>query len=72
MNATFKHLFFLRLGKKKPDGRFPIYQRITIDGIARELSTNRTAGLSTFRKYTCLISCSTFDTVKYAVVQSGY
>ncbi|PKB15093.1 site-specific integrase [Flavobacterium sp. 5] len=42
MNKTFNLLFFVKKGKIKADGTAPIYLRITIDGVPKEISAKRT------------------------------
>lgn len=42
MNKTFNLLFLVKKSKMKADGTAPIYLRITIDGIPKEISTKRT------------------------------
>ena len=41
MNKTFNLLFFVKKSKIKADGTAPIYLRITIDGIPKEISSKR-------------------------------
>ena len=42
MNKTFNLLFFIKKSKIKANGTAPIYLRITIDGIPKEISSKRT------------------------------
>ena len=41
MNKTFNLLFFVKKSKIKADGTVPIYLRITIDGIPKEIASKR-------------------------------
>ena len=41
MNRTFNLLFFIKKNKIKSDGTAPIYLRITIDGVPKEISAKR-------------------------------
>ena len=41
MNKTFNLLFFVKKSKIKANGTAPIYLRITIDGIPKEISSKR-------------------------------
>ncbi|GAA4770418.1 MULTISPECIES: site-specific integrase [Flavobacterium] len=41
MNKTFNLLFFIKKNKIKADGTAPIYLRITIDGVPKEISAKR-------------------------------
>ncbi|CAM3777181.1 site-specific integrase [Flavobacterium gelidilacus] len=41
MNKTFNLLFFIKKNKIKSDGTAPIYLRITIDGVPKEISSKR-------------------------------
>lgn len=41
MNKTFNLLFFIKKSKIKADGTVPIYLRITIDGLHKEISSKR-------------------------------
>jgi hypothetical protein len=41
LDKTFSLLFYLKKPKKYSDGKMPIYLRITVNGIPKELSTKR-------------------------------
>jgi site-specific recombinase XerD len=41
MNKTFNLLFFIKKGKIKANGTAPIYLRITIDGVPKEIASKR-------------------------------
>jgi len=41
MNKTFNLLFFIKKSKIKANGTVPIYLRITIDGVPKEISAKR-------------------------------
>lgn len=39
MKSTFNVLFFVKKDKQKVDGSYPIFVRITIDGVASRFNT---------------------------------
>ena len=48
LEKSFGLMFFMRKPKNSPNGIYPIYLRITVDGKSNELSTKRKCHTSTW------------------------
>lgn len=52
LEKSFGLMFFIRKPKNSPEGVYPIYRRITVDGKSSELSTKRKCHTSTWNAKT--------------------